>query len=54
METEKIILEDGREIEIDNTPYFINNEGILYVFWPTGDGYNYIPMGRVKEQNNGR
>lgn len=44
---EKIIMEDGREIEIDDTPYYVK-DGTLYVFVPTGNGYGYMPMGKVK------
>ena len=45
----KIILEDGREIEVDDTPYLIK-DGILYVFVTTFSGANYKPMGKVKEE----
>lgn len=44
----KIIMTDGREIEIDDTPYYVK-DGTLYVFLPTDNGYGYMPMGKVKE-----
>ena len=49
METQNIIMADGREIEIDDTPYYVK-DGILYVYVPTDYGANYMPMGRVKEE----
>ena len=45
----KIIMENGREIEIDDTPYYIKND-TLYVYMPTGCGYGYFPIGKVKEE----
>ena len=44
----KIIMENGREIEIDDTPYYIEN-GTLYVYMPVGNGYRYMPMGKARE-----
>ena len=49
METENIIMADGREIRIDGIPYHIK-DGILYVYVPTDYGANYMPMGRAKEE----
>lgn len=45
---EKIIMANGLEIEVDETPHYIKNH-TLYVFVPTGNGYDYVSMGKVKE-----
>lgn len=45
-----IVLENGREIEIDDTPYYIGKNGILYVYVPTDYGANYMPIGKVREE----
>ena len=47
-----IILENGREIEIDDTPYYIGKDGILYIFMPNGYGYGFEPMGKVRRNAN--
>ena len=46
--TEKIAMADGREIIVGNIPYHVK-DGILYVGMTTDGGYDYVPMGRVKE-----
>lgn len=43
-----IVLENGREIEVDDTPYYIK-DGWLYVYMPTTYGYGYERMAKVKE-----
>ncbi len=48
MQSEKIIMADGREIIIGDIPYYVK-DGILYVFMSIGNGHVYIPMGKVKE-----
>lgn len=45
---ETIELENGKTIEIDDTPYVIKG-GVLYVYCPTEYGCDYLPMGKVKE-----
>lgn len=47
-QNEKIVMADGREIEIDGTPYYVK-DGILYVYIPTDYGASYEPIGKVKE-----
>lgn len=42
-----IIMEDGRKIEIDDTPYVIK-DGTLYVYGPCWNGYKYMEVGKVK------
>ena len=44
-----IVLENGRRIEIDDTPHYIGEDKVLYVFMPNGYGYSYAPIGKVKE-----
>ena len=45
-----LIMADGREIEIDDTPYYIGKDNTLYVYVPTPYGAKYMPMGKVKEE----
>lgn len=45
-----IILENGREIEIDDTPYCIGKDGTLYVYVPNFTGARYEPIGKVREE----
>ena len=40
-------MKSGNKIEIDDTPYIIQN-GQLYVYGPTGRGYDYIRIGEVE------
>lgn len=45
-----LIMADGREVEIDDTPYYIGKDNTLYVYVPTPCGARYMPMGKVKEE----
>ena len=45
-----IVLENGREIEIDDTPYYIGKNGILYGYVPNFYGARYEPIGKVREE----
>lgn len=49
-EPKTLIMTDGREIEIDDTPYYIGKDNTLYVYVPTPYGAKYMPMGKVKEE----
>lgn len=46
---EYVELESGIRINVDETPYFVKC-GTLYVYCPTANGYDYVPIGKVKEQ----
>ena len=45
----RILLKDGREIEVDGTPYVIK-EGELYVYAPNGNGWGYTHAGEVETE----
>lgn len=44
-----IVMESGKRIEVDDTPYYIGKDKTLYVYMPNGYGYGYEPIGKVKE-----
>lgn len=48
MKEKFIEMEDGRKLEIDDTPYYVK-DGTLYVYCPVVNGCKYIPIGKVKK-----
>ena len=44
-----VVLKTGKKIEVDDTPYIIEN-GVLFVYVPTFNGGDYMMIGQVEKE----